>query len=86
MLKEKSKILIIALLLSLIFSVGAVAAAEDMTFDQSNTSEVPLGASVETPDTGQDVDVDVSPVSSNEIVGGGQMQMTYYKLIIMILC
>ena len=85
MLKDKSKILIIALLLSLIFSVGAVAAAEDMTFNQSNTGEVPLGASVETPDTGQDVDVDVSPVSSNEI-GGGQMQMTYYKLIIMILC
>ena len=84
MLKDKSKILIIALLLSLIFSVGAVAAAEDMTFNQSNTGEVPLGASVETPDTGQDVDVDVRPSAST--LGGGQMQMTYYKLIIMILC
>ena len=63
-MKAKSKILIIALLLSLIFSVGAVAAAEDMTFDQSNTGEVPLGASVETPDTNQGIDVDVRPSTS----------------------
>ncbi len=59
MLKEKSKILIIALLLSLIFSVGAVAAAEDMTFDQSNMGEVPLGASDVTPEVTQEIDDDV---------------------------
>ena len=68
-MKAKSKILIIALFLSLIFSVGAVAASEDMTFEQSNIEDVSLGTPDVNPEDSQDMDYEVSPSASK--LGGG---------------
>ena len=74
-MKAKSKILIIALFLSLMFSVGAVAASEDMTFEQSNIEDVSLGTPDVNPEDSQDMDYEVSPSASK--LGGGHKQMIY---------
>ena len=51
-MKDINKIFLIALLLSLIFSVAAVSAQEDITFNQSNLGE--------TSDINLDVDDDLN--------------------------
>ena len=70
-MKVKGKILTIALLLSLIFSISAVAAQEDMTFDQSEIqsveSETDLGISPEDTQTiSGEIDEDTTPIGEVE--------------------
>ena len=55
-MKVSNKIFIIALLLSLVFSIGAVAAADNITFEQSNMGEVSSETNFVTPDYNQDLD------------------------------
>ena len=60
-MKDRAKFFVVALFLSLIFSVGAVCAQEDMSFEQSNV-EVPLGT------------VDMNPDENNENLNLNQDQ------------
>ena len=71
-MKDRAKFFVVALFLSLIFSVGAVCAQEDMSFEQSNV-EVPVGTVDVDPDINQENnnDNDIGPDSSNNVVGAG---------------
>ena len=61
-MKTTNKIFVIALLISLMFSISAVAAQEDVTFNQTNLCE--------TPNVNFDADDDINPSSSSSLGAG----------------
>lgn len=74
-MKVTSKLFVFALILSLILTVGAVAAAEDMSFDQSDEEAVLQETDMEL-DQGQDNDDEKLSASEadddlNSPIGGG---------------
>lgn len=74
-MKVTSKLFVFALILSLILTVGAVAAAEDMSFDQSDEEAVLQETDMEL-DTSQDNDDEKLSASEadddlNSPIGGG---------------
>ena len=68
-MKVKNKIFIFALILSLIFTVGTVVAAEDLSFDQSELEMVSDETEMK---LNQEEDlVETEDKNSNSPIGGG---------------
>ena len=70
-MKVKNKIFVFALILSLIFTVSCVAAAEDMTFDQSELGMVSDETEVELNQEENMVEDDSQDTLSSQQNGGG---------------
>ena len=71
-MKVKNKIFIFALILSLIFTVGTVVAAEDLSFDQSELEKVSDETEIELNQEENMVEDDSQDTLSSQQNGGGR--------------
>ena len=69
-MKVKQKFFIFALILSLILSVGAVMAADDMTFDQSELKTVSTETDIELSENSISAEIGASEEETSQLGGG----------------
>lgn len=69
-MKVKQKFFIFALILSLILSVGAVMAADDMTFDQSELKAVSTETDIELSENSISEEIGASEEETSQLGGG----------------
>lgn len=72
-MKVTTKLFVVALILSLILTAGAVVAAEDMTFDQSDVQAVSIETDIElSQEDDETLVVSEEEKDSNSPLGGGR--------------